>query len=117
MWGDAAIADVAATRELLDGDEAALQQLISLFFSDLERNRKSLALAQRTSDFATIRSLAHTIKGSAGVFNAAGAVAAAQRLEKCGQGPGWGCSAKELPDLLNELGSLAGVLRRARGAR
>jgi protein-histidine pros-kinase len=56
-----------------------------LFFSDLERNRKSLELAQRTSDFATIRSLAHTIKGSAGVFNAAGAMAAAQRLENAGK--------------------------------
>jgi len=117
VGGDAAIADVAATRDLLDGDEAAFQQLISLFFSDLERNRKSLALAQRTSDFATIRSLAHTIKGSAGVFNAAGAVAAAQRLENAGKEQDGAAVRRELPDLLNELGNLAGVLRRARGVR
>jgi protein-histidine pros-kinase len=117
VGGDAAIADVGATRDLLDGDEAAFQQLISLFFSDLERNRKSLALAQRTSDFATIRSLAHTIKGSAGVFNAAGAVAAAQRLENAGKAQDGAAVRRELPDLLNELGNLAGVLRRARGVR
>jgi len=117
VGADAAIADIGATRELLDGDEAALQQLISLFFSDLERNRKALELAQRTSDFASIRSLAHSIKGSAGVFNAAGTVAAAQRLENAGKEQDGTAVRRELPELLNELGSLAGVLRRARGGR
>ncbi len=115
--GDAAIADVGATRELLDGDDAALQQLISLFFSDLERNRKSLELAQRNSDFATIRTLAHSIKGAAGVFNAGAAVAAAQRLENAGKAQDAAAVRREVPNLLTELGSLAGVLRRARGAR
>lgn len=117
VGADAAIADIGATRELLDGDEAALQQLISLFFSDLERNRKALELAQRNSDFASIRSLAHSIKGSAGVFNAAGALAAAQRLENAGKEQDRAAVRRELPELLNELGSLAGVLRRARGGR
>lgn len=117
VGGDADIADINATRELLDGDEAALQQLISLFFSDLERNRKSLELAQCNSDYAGIRSLAHSIKGSAGVFNAAGTVAAAQRLENAGKEQDAAAVRRELPGLLNELGSLAGVLRRARGGR
>lgn len=117
VGGDAAIADIGATRELLDGDEAALQQLISLFFSDLERNRKSLDLAQRSSDFAVVCSLAHSIKGAAGVFNAAGVVAAAQRLENAGKAKDGAAVRRELPDLLAELGSLAGVLRRARGGR
>jgi protein-histidine pros-kinase len=63
---DEAAADLDATRELLDGDEAALQQLIGLFFADLERNRKALEQAQRANDFTTLRNLAHSIKGSAG---------------------------------------------------
>lgn len=99
---------------MLDGDEAAMQQLIGLFFSDLERNRKTLEIAQRNSDFVTIRNLAHSIKGSAGVFNAAGALAAAQRLESAGKEEDAAAVRRELPLMLTELGNLAGVLRRAR---
>ncbi len=116
VGGDGAVADLGATRELLDGDEAAMQQLIGLFFSDLERNRKTLEIAQRNSDFLTIRNLAHSIKGSAGVFNAAGTLAAAQRLETAGKDEDAAGVRRELPLMLTELGNLAGVLRRARKA-
>jgi len=51
------------------------------------------------------------------VFNAAGTVAAAQRLENAGKEQDAAAVRRELPGLLNELGSLAGVLRRARGGR
>jgi len=78
---DVAVADLGATRDLLDGDELALQQLIRLFFSDFERNKQNLEHAQKKGDLTTVRNLAHSIKGSAGVFNAVGTVSAAQRLE------------------------------------
>ena len=110
------MADLGATRELLDGDEAALQQLIGLFFSDLERNRKTLEIAQRSNDFVTIRNLAHSIKGSAGVFNAAATLAAAQLVETAGKDGDAAAVRREIPVLLTELGNLAGVLRRARRA-
>ncbi len=116
LGGDGAVADLGATRELLDGDEAALQQLIGLFFSDLERNRKTLEIAQRSNDFVTIRNLAHSIKGSAGVFNAAATLAAAQLVETAGKDGDAAAVRREIPVLLTELGNLAGVLRRARRA-
>lgn len=111
---DAAVADLQATRELLDGDEVALQQLIGLFFGDLERNRKSLDVAVRTEDFAGVRNVAHSIKGAAGVFNAVAVVASAQRLEIAGKESDVVAVRREFPVLLEELGKLAGVLRRAR---
>jgi two-component system sensor histidine kinase/response regulator len=92
----------------------ALQQLIRLFFSDFERNRQNLDHAQKKGDLTTIRNLAHSIKGSAGVFNAVSAVAAAQRLELVAKDGDAAAVKRELPLLLAELGNLAGVLRRAR---
>ena len=111
---DDSAADLDATRELLDGDEGALQQLIGLFFADLERNRKALEQAQRAGDFTTIRNLAHTIKGSAGVFNAESVMAAARRLETLARDSDAAGVRRELPVLLAEQGKLAGVLRKAR---
>jgi protein-histidine pros-kinase len=114
MVGENAIADLGATRDLLDGDDAALQQLISLFFSDLERNRRTLEQAHLDGDFPTIRSIAHSIKGSAGVFNAAAVTAVAQRIEVAAKDADAPTVKRELPVLMTELGNLAGVLRRAR---
>ncbi len=114
--GDGAIADLEATRELLDGDEVALQQLIGLFFNDLDRNRKMLEQAHRDGDFETIRNLAHSLKGSAGVFNAAVLVAATQRLESAAKAGDAPTVKRELPVVMSEVGNLAGVLRRARKA-
>jgi len=114
MAADNSIADLGATRDLLDGDDAALQQLIGLFFSDLERNRRMLEQAHRDGDFPTIRSIAHSIKGSAGVFNASAVTAVAQRLEAAAKDADAPTVKRELPVLMTELGNLAGVLRRAR---
>mgnify|MGYP000031138227 FL=1 len=111
---DAAIANIGATRELLDGDEVALQQLIGLFFNDLERNRQALERARRDCDFEEVRNLAHSIKGSAGVFNADGLAAAARRLELSAKNGDAAGVKRDVPQLLAELGNLAGVLRRAR---
>ncbi|MBS0346479.1 MAG: response regulator [Proteobacteria bacterium] len=116
LGADGEVASLAATLELLDGDESALQQLIALFFNDLERNRKALEQAQRNDDFASIRNLAHSIKGAAGVFHADAVVTVAQRLELAGKNQDGPAAHRELPELLNALGALAGVLRKARKA-
>jgi len=111
---DFSVADLGATRDLLDGDELALQQLIRLFFSDFERNKQNLEHAQKKGDLTTVRNLAHSIKGSAGVFNAVGTVSAAQRLELAAKDGDAAGVKREQPLMLAELGNLAGVLRRAR---
>ena len=90
--------------------------MIALFFNDLERNRKALEQAQRNDDFASIRNLAHSIKGAAGVFHADVVVAVAQRLELAGKNQDGPSVQRALPELLNALGALAGVLRKARKA-
>ena len=114
LGDDGEVANLAATLELLDGDESALQQLISLFFTDLERNRKALEQAQRANDFAGIRNLAHSIKGAAGVFHAEAVVVAAQHLEQAGKSEDGAGVGRGLPELLSALGALAGALRKAR---
>ena len=82
----------------------------------LKEVRKTLEIAQRSNDFVTIRNLAHSIKGSAGVFNAAATLAAAQLVETAGKDGDAAAVRREIPVLLTELGNLAGVLRRARRA-
>ena len=77
-------------------------------------NRKALEQAQRANDFTTLRNLAHSIKGSAGVFNAEGVMAAARRLETLARESDAAGVRRELPELLAQQGKLAGVLRKAR---
>ncbi|NTV09895.1 MAG: response regulator [Zoogloea sp.] len=81
LAGEGAVVDLGATLELLDGDTSALDQLVALFFTDFERNRRSLESAARAGDMAVLSSLAHSLKGAVGVFNAMPATEAAQRVE------------------------------------
>lgn len=82
---DESAADLDATRELLDGDEAALQQLIGLFFADLERNLEALEQAQRSNDFTTIRNLGSPAsRGVRGCSMPEAVMAAARRLRDAG---------------------------------
>ncbi|HMW53324.1 MAG TPA: response regulator [Rhodocyclaceae bacterium] len=117
--GDAAIepeeiADLGATRDLLDGDEDQLQNLIRIFFNDFDRNRKALDAALATRDFARLRDVAHTLKGSAGVFSASRVVASAAQVEKAARATDEAECRRCVNELMRELGVLAGALRRAR---
>ena len=56
----------------------------------------------------------HSLKGSAGVFNAPAVTTVAQRIEAAAKEADAPTVKRELPVLMTELGNLAGVLRRAR---
>lgn len=91
-----------------------MQNLIRIFFSDFDRNRKALDAALATRDFARLRDVAHTLKGSAGVFSASRVVASAAQVEKAARATDEAECRRCVNELMRELGVLAGALRRAR---
>ena len=110
----ARIMDLAETRALLDGDEAALSQLVSLFIADLPRNLKELneALAQRSAP--RLAAVAHSLKGAVGVFHALQAQDAAQRVESAARASDTERACRDAPLLVAALNTLATALRAAK---
>lgn len=110
----ARIMDLAETRALLDGDEAALSQLVSLFIADLPRNLKELneALAQRSAP--RLAAVAHSLKGAVGVFHALQAQDAAQRVESAARASDTERACRDAPLLVAALNTRATALRAAK---
>ncbi len=108
--GDAV--DLAQTREMLDGDEDAVQMLIGIFLQDYPRMRGDLLAAAERRDWETLSRHAHSIKASSGIFAATGAMDACLNLEilaRAGKEPE---SLAGLSELIPELDRLANQLRR-----
>ncbi|WP_235027089.1 response regulator [Cognatazoarcus halotolerans] len=105
------VLDLDGTRALLDGDQVALDQLVSLFISDLPRNLKELneAVAQRNA--SRLAAASHSLKGAVGVFNALQAQDAAQRVESAAKGADVDLACREVTSLVAELNTLATALR------
>ncbi|WP_230968972.1 response regulator [Nitrogeniibacter aestuarii] len=100
------------TLELLDGDEFALKQLIDLFFADLGKHLQTLKTSAAEGTLDQLASVAHTVKGSVGVFNAAPAAEAAQAVEHAARKGDLERARSHLPALLDALNSLATELRK-----
>ncbi|QID18159.1 response regulator [Nitrogeniibacter mangrovi] len=113
---DLVVMDLEQTLELLDGDRDALQQLVDLFFSDLTTHLQVLKSAATAGDAERLASTAHTIKGSAGVFNAFPALEAAQRVERAARAGDMDGARTALQGLLDALNQLATALRKRRVA-
>ena len=105
------VANLAHTRELLDGDEEAVEQLLQIFFRDLGGNISALRVAGETADFRRLSELAHAIKGSVGIFGGSRAEKAARRLEACARNEDPAVGGEPVADLLRELNLLANNLR------
>jgi PAS domain S-box-containing protein len=73
--------DEAAALARVDGDRDLLKTLVELFFETCPEQLTQLRAAVAAGDAATVRRLAHTIKGAVGTFGAGPAVEAAARLE------------------------------------
>jgi len=73
--------DVAAMRQQLGDDEELFADLIELFLADYPGRLQALETALAASDFAGVRSVAHTIKGGASNLCASRVVQAARTLE------------------------------------
>ena len=76
--------DRAMAMECVGDDEGLLREILGLFLDDCPRLLGELDAAIRSGDAPALRRAAHTIKGTAGHFGAAGVVAAALRLEAAG---------------------------------
>jgi two-component system sensor histidine kinase/response regulator len=105
------VADLSQTLALLDGDEASVHSLISIFLSDYSRNCSKLEEAAARQDARTLYTVAHSLKSSVGVFGAVIAAEAAQRVEGAGRRGDAAAAVQSLPDLLAELAKVANYLR------
>jgi HPt (histidine-containing phosphotransfer) domain-containing protein len=75
------IMDLDAAAAKLGGDQALLSELAELFCNETPKLIDALRLALGTRDASAIRSAAHSLKGSLGVFAATHAANLAASLE------------------------------------
>lgn len=100
------------------GDEAVITELAGLFLAECPGLETGIREAVDAGNAADLRRHAHTLKGSAGVFKAEGAVDAAQRLEKMGRNGNLVGAEEALSALDHELDRLKPVLaERVAGAK
>jgi protein-histidine pros-kinase len=105
--------DLRQTRELLDGDEEAVQQLLQIYFRDIGKTFAALRQARERRDLEALARLAHSIKGSVGVFFAERAASAAKTVERLAGAGDPGAIGEPLSELLSELDRLSRILRQS----
>ncbi|MBR0566315.1 response regulator [Azoarcus sp. L1K30] len=109
--GASEVADLTETRALFDGDEEIVQQLLAVFFRDLGGTLSDLRGAGARGDVERLGALAHSIKGSVGLFGAKRATAAAKAVEQAAKSSDPAASGALLETLLREMNALATALR------
>lgn len=92
------------------GDEAVIAELAGLFLAECPGLETGMREAVDAGNAADLRRHAHTLKGSAGIFQAEAAVDAAQRLEKMGRDGDLDGAEEALSALAHELDRLKPVL-------
>ncbi|MDB5799715.1 MAG: hybrid sensor histidine kinase/response regulator [Rhodocyclales bacterium] len=107
----APIADLEQTRSLLEGDESAVQALISVFLSDVGNTCNKLQAAIQSGDGKALGAVAHSVKSSVGVFGAVQGAEAAVKVEMAGRHGDPAAAVAAAPALLIELNRLAAYLR------
>ena len=108
---DGAVINLSHTRELLEGDEFAVEQLVKVFFADFGMNLKSLQKAASQGDLDRLGSITHALKGSLGVFGATRATDAALRVEGSARSGDTELAKRWVPSLVTELNRVATALR------
>jgi two-component system sensor histidine kinase/response regulator len=81
---EAGLVDWAAALKQVGGDAELLRDLLGVFLEELPRWLAALHEAVAEGNAATVRQLAHTVKGSLGQFGTGKAYEAATRLETLG---------------------------------
>jgi CheY-like chemotaxis protein len=80
-----AVVDARTALERAGGDPQILQEVVQLFLDDSPRLLGELREAVAASDAARLRRVAHTLKGSIGIFGPSPAADLAARLEAMGR--------------------------------
>ena len=108
--GETAAVDWEKAVAQFGGDEGVVSELAELFLAECPGLETGIREAIDAGNAADLRRHAHTLKGSAGVFMARAAVAAAQRLEQMGRDgdlseaeEAWPALAAELDRLTRDL--------------
>jgi len=79
--GDAVDPAAMETLRSMDaGDEGFLLEIIDLFLTDLTERMAAMKVAAETRDGPTLKSIAHTVKGSCGHFGATGLAALCREM-------------------------------------
>ncbi|MFU2489187.1 response regulator [Thauera sp. WH-1] len=105
------IACLDEARAMFEGDDAVVQQLVSVFLRDHDRIVGELQHAAASLDFKHLRELGHGVKGSVGLFSANRAVEAAKRLEELARASDPEAATSQARVLIGELNLLSQVLR------
>ncbi|NMG69013.1 hybrid sensor histidine kinase/response regulator [Parazoarcus communis] len=109
---DGGIANLDEARALFDGDEAVVQQLLAVFFRDLGSTLADLRGAGARNDLARLHEIAHSVKGSVGLFGAQRATEAARVLDAAAKAGEPAAAGGLLEALIRELNMLASELRK-----
>ena len=104
------IANLDEARAMFDGDEDVVQQLLALFFRDFDRTVADLQRASAAQDYKRLAELAHSLKGSVGLFGAQRATEAARTLEKMAISGDSAAATTQATKLIGELKLLAQAL-------
>ena len=105
------IASLEEAREMFDGDEAVVQQLIQVFLHDHERTIADLQRAAARLDYKSLGEIGHAVKGSVGLFCARRAIEAARGLEALAAAQDPQAATGQSQALVSELKLLAQALR------
>ncbi len=105
------IASLEEAREMFDGDEAVVQQLIQVFLHDHERTIADLQRAAARLDYNSLGEIGHAVKGSVGLFCARRAIEAARGLEALAAAQDPQAATGQSQALVSELKLLAQALR------
>lgn len=97
--------------ERVGGKEDMLRDLAEMFFEECPRLIQQIREHIASENGAELRRVAHTLKGSAHVFGAEGAAAAAFRLEEMGQAGVFAGAVEALALLEVQVGRLVPALR------
>ncbi len=106
-------ADLDQTLELLDGDVEALQQLLQIYFRDIGKTMTELRHCRVKQEFNRLAEVAHSTKGSVGVFFATVAAESAAKLEKLARAGDQAAFGTPLTELLTNLDRLSKILRQS----
>ncbi|QDF97972.1 hybrid sensor histidine kinase/response regulator [Azoarcus sp. DD4] len=106
------VANLDEARAMFDGDEDIVQQLLSVFFRDLGGTLAELRKAGSANDLKRLGEIAHSIKGSVGLFGAQRAMAAAREVEQAARAGDPAASGAQLETLLREMNAVASALRK-----
>jgi PAS domain S-box-containing protein len=101
--------DEARLLERVGGDRRALAGIARIFLADAPRRLAEIRRAIAAADARALRAAAHTLKGAAANFSAAGVTDAALELQQIGDAGEMG----EAPAALERLEGELGTLRRA----